>query len=72
MRRGECEFGDTTYAYRGLEKMFMHRFSKRELLADLTESGWRVASFWPVTIDGSEFASGLAIPGGFLVHAVVG
>jgi hypothetical protein len=50
--------------------MFMHRFSKREILSDLTESGLRIDSLWPVTIDGGEIANRLAIPGGFLVHAV--
>ena len=70
LRSPECEFGDTTYAYRGLEQMFMHRFSKRELLSDLAKSGWHVVSLWPLTIDGSEIASRLAIPGGFLVHAI--
>lgn len=63
------EFGDTTYAYRGLEGMFMHRFSKRELLRDLTSSGWQIAAVWPVSIDGSQITSRWAIAGGFLVHA---
>lgn len=70
LRRPDCEFGDTTYAYRGLEQMFMHRFSKSELISDLTESGWQIASVWPVTVDGSGIAKGLAIPGGFFVHAI--
>ena len=70
VRNRESEFGDTTYAYRGLDQMFMHRFSKRELLSDLTECGWHVASLWPLTIDGSAIASRMAIPGGFLVHAI--
>lgn len=70
LRHRQSEFGDTTYAYRGLDQMFMHRFSKRELLSDLTDSGWHVASVWPVSIDGSAVARGMAIPGGFLVHAI--
>ncbi len=49
----------------------MHRFSKRELLTDLTDCGWHIESVWPLSIDGSQTSKGLAIPGGFLIHASV-
>lgn len=65
----EHEFGDTVYAYRGLEKMFMHRFSERELRADLTACGWQINSLWPVAIDGNSIVSRWSIPGGFFVLA---
>lgn len=65
----DADFGDSTYRYRGLEKMFMHRYSKRELLGDLKKSGWNVSQIWPVSIDGSAIAAKWEIPGGFLCHA---
>jgi SAM-dependent methyltransferase len=49
----DCEFGDSVYAYRGIETMFMHRFSKRELRRDLITSGWQVVRIDAVSIDGS-------------------
>lgn len=67
LRDSECEFGDSTYAYRGLEEMFMHRFTRRELLADLRESGWDVSQLWRVAIDGSSLTTN-KIPGGYIVH----
>lgn len=48
------EFGDSTYAYRGIESMFMHRFSKRELLRDLSAAGWIVLRVHALSIDGSK------------------
>lgn len=71
LREADLEFGDTMYAYRGLERMFMHRFSKREILTDLTDCGWHIESAWSLSIDGSQTSKGLAIPGGFLIHASV-
>ena len=64
-----CEFGDATYAYRGIAEMFMHRFSKRELLSDLTKARWRLESLWPLSIEGSEIVRRWTIPGGYLAHA---
>ena len=61
------EFGDTTYAYRGLDKMFMHRFSRRELRAEMADSGWRIEQFWPISIDGAEMNPRTKIPGGFIL-----
>jgi ubiquinone/menaquinone biosynthesis C-methylase UbiE len=36
------EPGDKFFDYRGISSMFLHVFTKRELLADLTSSGFRV------------------------------
>lgn len=68
----EAEFGDARYAYRGLDAMFMHRFSRRELLQDLREAGWTIDRWWNVAIDGSSVSEGTqrAIPGGFIVRTV--
>lgn len=68
------EFGDATYGYRGLPQMFLHRYSWRQLVVDLDESGWRLVDQVPLSLDGSE-RRGLGWPphprcGGFLVTAV--
>lgn len=67
------EFGDATYAYRGLENMFMHRFSRRELLSDLAATQWQLQSFNQLTIDGTGFVDrpGLLAnrAGGFIIVA---
>ena len=62
------EFGDQVYAYRGLEKMFMHRFAKGELLSDLRVAGWKVQKLWRIAIDGSSEAHRFGIPGGYIVQ----
>lgn len=72
-RGGGLEFGDAIYAYRGLVKMFMHRFSKRELESDLRHSGWRVTAGIGLSLDGA-LRRGLRWPlqlncGGFLMIA---
>ena len=71
LRDSTCEFGDATYAYRGLDNMFMHRFSKSELLRDLKESGWNVDNLCRVSIDGSRIDQKTKIPGGFLAVATL-
>lgn len=48
------EFGDATYAYRGIDNMFMHRFSKRELVCDLKATGWTIERVDAISIDGSQ------------------
>ncbi|QEG00881.1 Mg-protoporphyrin IX methyl transferase [Stieleria maiorica] len=53
----EAEFGDATYAYRGLEKMFMHRFSENEIKSDLKAAGWTVERIDRVGIDGSDLVT---------------
>jgi ubiquinone/menaquinone biosynthesis C-methylase UbiE len=65
-RRGEHEFGDATYAYRGLENMFVHRFSRRELINDLAACGWQLRKMHPVSIDGTRVDVRAKIPGGFI------
>ena len=54
LTRKDREFGDSTYGYRGIESMFMHRFSKGELVRDLVASGWNVLRVDAVSIDGSQ------------------
>ena len=39
VRSKECEFGDATYNYRGLDDMFMHRFGARELRRGTVSGG---------------------------------
>jgi SAM-dependent methyltransferase len=68
VRQRDVDFGDATYAYRGLEAMFMHRFSRRELLQDLQHTGWTIQQVWNVSIDGASTSRNMAIAGGFLVH----
>ena len=63
------EFGDRTYRSRGLEKMFMHRFAKNEILSDLQATGWQIGEIWRISIDGSGEAHRFGIPGGYLIHA---
>ncbi|TWT80888.1 Cypemycin methyltransferase [Planctomycetes bacterium CA13] len=64
------EFGDSVYAYRGLEKMFMHRFSRSELVSDFTASGWKTTKLHCVAPDGSSLQSHRFVPaGGFVVIA---
>lgn len=69
-RSTEAEFGDATYAYRGLEKMFMHRYSRRELVQDMKGSQWKIESVRPLTIDGSRIAARGRIAGGFILIAI--
>ena len=66
----EYEFGDSTYRYRGIEKMFMHRFSLHELKADLRRTHWQVESVHRVSIDGTTVLTNpFQIAGGFFVTA---
>jgi SAM-dependent methyltransferase len=65
-----CDFGDCTYAYRGLQSMFMHRFSKRELKQDLKATGWTIDRIDPISIDGSHINRKTILPGGFVFHAI--
>ena len=68
LRDPNCDFGDTTYAYRGLQQMFMHRFSRRELVRILRQAEWQIENIWPLSIDSSSVDTKTKIPGGFLVH----
>lgn len=71
LHNSQVEFGDATYAYRGLENMFMHRYSKRELLADLEETTWIIDTVSRISIDGSRIDPKAKIPGGFIVVATL-
>jgi len=69
-----CEFGDATYAYRGLPDMFLHRFSNRELMQDLQATGWRMSDTFRLSLDGVSvlprtLASRLRVAGGFMIVA---
>lgn len=70
IRDSKHEFGDATYSYRGLDQMFMHRFSARELRKDLAASGWMIQKFHRVSIDGSRILARGKLAGGFVVVAV--
>lgn len=69
LANGDHEFGDATYAYRGLEDMFMHRFGRRELTSDLRQGGWKVDQLLRVSIDGRALVGKHTIAGGFIVVA---
>lgn len=73
-RDRDADFGDRTYAYRGLPNMFLHSFSRRELWSDLRSVGFRIERTIPVTVRGDrELPAGWWFPGlragGFLVAA---
>ncbi|MAI69720.1 MAG: SAM-dependent methyltransferase [Rhodopirellula sp.] len=70
IRDRNSEFGDCTYAYRGLQSMFMHRFSRRELKQDLKATGWNIDRIDPISIDGSHINRKTILAGGFVFHAV--
>ncbi|WP_044256997.1 class I SAM-dependent methyltransferase [Rhodopirellula sp. SWK7] len=68
LTRSDWEFGDAVYAYRGLPDMFLHQFSRRELMADFAASGWRVDRWVDLSIDGASVReSRWGIAGGFLI-----
>ena len=48
IRRAHCDPGDRVYAYRGLADMFLHSYSRRELLADLRSARLRVVALHPL------------------------
>ena len=61
------ELGDHIYNYRGLDSMFMHRFSRRELTGLLRASGWRIDQLHRLTLNGSQTQGLIGIPGGFII-----
>ncbi|XZE51658.1 class I SAM-dependent methyltransferase [Planctomycetaceae bacterium SH139] len=69
-----ADFGDRTYAYRGLPNMYLHSFGRRELALDLKAAGLRVERMVPLRIEGDRqlpagwFFGGLRA-GGFMVLA---
>jgi SAM-dependent methyltransferase len=66
------EFGDTIYAYRGIQQMFMHRFSLRELKTDLAATGWSINAIHCLSADGASVISRPMLRrhqiGGFIVE----
>ena len=67
IRRPESEFGDATYAYRGLNNMFMHRFTAAELKSELTAAGWTVTRIDRVDVNGEDLTASTWNAGGFFV-----
>ena len=67
--RSGHEFGDSTYKYRGLDQMFMHRFGRLEVEKDLQTTGWKVERCLRLSIDGKRLTMRLPICGGFFVIA---
>lgn len=63
----EHEFGDTVYQYRGLERMFMHRFTAREIRADMALTGWKVESIRLVDLTGERLTRRALDASGFFV-----
>jgi len=62
------EFGDFVYAYRGLDNMFMHRFSRRELRRDLAATGWQIRAVDAISADGRELVRRRRDAGGYFVR----
>ena len=67
LRKADVEFGDATYAYRGLADMFMHRFSLAELHRDLRVSGWQVDQVDRVNLTGEELSDSTWNSSGFFL-----
>lgn len=44
----DWEYGDRVYAYRGLPSMFLHIYSRRELVRDLTMAGFKQMQILPI------------------------
>ena len=65
----EHEFGDSVYAYRGLDQMFMHRFGRIELQQDLRSTHWKVEHCLRLSIDGKRLTTRFPICGGFFFVA---
>ncbi len=63
------QWGDACYAYRGIENMFMHRFTRRELQSDLQAAGWAVEQIESISIDGARRTKAGRIAGGFIAVA---
>ncbi|OUT61365.1 MAG: hypothetical protein CBB71_05355 [Rhodopirellula sp. TMED11] len=68
-RQPETEWGDAVYGYRGLEKMFMHRFSKRELIRLLATAGWEVQVIDRVNLHGDGLTRSRWNTGGYFIVA---
>ena len=68
-RKPETEWGDAVYAYRGLEQMFMHRFSKRELTHLFANAGWKVQVIDRVNLHGEQLTTRRWDTGGYFIVA---
>ncbi|MCM2369808.1 class I SAM-dependent methyltransferase [Aporhodopirellula aestuarii] len=69
--RSHWDFGDAVYAYRGLPDMFLHQFSRRELIADFSATGWRVDQWVNLSLDGSAVNENRwKLAGGFLIVVI--
>lgn len=53
----EAEFGDRVYAYRRLPNMFLHIYSRGELLADLRAAGFEHCEVLPIAARGDQLLS---------------
>ncbi len=53
----DWEFGDRVYKYRGLPAMFLHIYSRRELLGDLRFAGFKNIKIYPIDLTGSQLIS---------------
>ncbi|MCA9191125.1 MAG: class I SAM-dependent methyltransferase [Planctomycetales bacterium] len=51
------EYGDRVYAYRGLPAMFLHIFSRREILSDLACAGFENHQVFPIAATGDALLS---------------
>ncbi len=54
IRSKNVEYGDRVYLYRGLPRMFLHIYSRGELIRDLQSSGFRSIDIQPINIVGTE------------------
>ncbi|MCC9599268.1 methyltransferase domain-containing protein [Stieleria sp. JC731] len=61
------EFGDWTYAYRGLPDMFMHRFDCREIRRLVKDSGLKLDRIDRIKLDGTGLTSSRLNTGGYFV-----
>lgn len=59
------ELGDAVYPYRGIGEMFMHRYGRRELVADLRAAGFADVTIERINGSGDGPARPLSIAGGF-------
>jgi SAM-dependent methyltransferase len=67
VRHNDWEFGDATYAYRGLEDMFMHRFTAREIASELRTAGWTIHGIERVDLSGKALTPSTWNSSGFFV-----
>ncbi len=53
-RNRDWEYGDRVYAYRGLPAMFLHIYSRRELVSDLAVAGFGRCEILPINSTASD------------------